>query len=325
MKIKNEKIEFLFKGSLFILGLLLCLSLLSILVRPKNNTKESGAIDYQAKGIYTQKKNSIDILAVGSSNLWCGYIPMQVYQNEGYTSYNSASLMQHSWHAYYFLKKIYKRQTPKIILLDADMFFIEGSTPTKEIEDLLKNTFYWTFPVLEYHDRWKNLTSNDMSFRVKYSSNPPMKGFYYTTSKTPYKKHGYMYQRFHNEKITLLEKIFLDKIIALCKLHHTKVVIVETPAAGAWNLKRHQEVLQYAKEHKLDFIDANTKHIGIDWTQDTRDGGEHLNYSGAKKFTAFIEQYLKTHGRELSDRRLEKGYENWNKDSREFQKLVGKK
>lgn len=321
MKIKNEKIEFVIRGGIFLFGMLICLILLSVLVRPKDNTRQSGANDYQAKGIYSQKRDSIDILAVGSSNLWCGYIPMQIYQNEGFTSYNSASLMQHSWHAYYFLKRIYKKQTPKVVLLDADMFFIEGSTPMKEFSDFMKNTFYRIFPVIEYHDRWKDLTKEDLSFDVKHSFDTPMKGLYYVQTKEPYKKHGYMNQKFHNEKITALEHIFIDKIVDLCKEHKTKVILVEAPAAGAWNYKRHQAVLKYAKEQNLDFLDANIKDIGIDWSQDTRDGGDHLNYYGAKKFTAYIETYLKTHVA-LKDKRQEKGYQNWNKECIQFQKMI---
>ena len=52
---------------------------------------------------------------------------------------------------------------------------------------------------------------------------------------------------------------------------------------------------------------------------DTRDGGNHLNYSGATKMTKYIGQYLKDNYT-LNDYRHDPHYEQWNKDYEMFMK-----
>jgi len=323
-KKETEKREFLIKGLLFLVGMLVCLEFLSLLTYPKDNTKKSGAYNYQAKGIYSEEKKSVDVIAIGASNFWCGYIPMQIWKNEGYTSYNCGTLMQHIWYTYYFLQKIYKTQQPKVVLIDADVFFIEDSTTLQNVNDMIRNTLYWKLPVVEYHDRWKSLSRHDFSGKVHYTFDNEMKGFYYVNYKQPYILKNYMHQRLNNQEVTVLDRIFMSKIIKLCKSHGTKIVLVEAPTESSWNYIRHNAIAAYAKEKKMDFIDANYQNIGIDWNIDSRDGGYHLNYSGAQKFTTFVEDYLKKNTK-LTDHRLDSNYSNWNTDLAKFQNEVNPK
>ena len=62
--------------------------------------------------------------------------------------------------------------------------------------------------------------------------------------------------------------------------------------------------------------------IGIDWTRDTRDKGNHLNYSGAKKTTAELGKYL-AENYTLPDRRNdEKISALWNADLENFKEKL---
>jgi hypothetical protein len=64
-----------------------------------------------------------------------------------------------------------------------------------------------------------------------------------------------------------------------------------------------------------------TGELGIDWNLDTLDGGDHLNYTGCQKATAYLQRYMQTHYT-LPDRRDDVRYEAWNKQAEEFEKLL---
>ena len=63
------------------------------------------------------------------------------------------------------------------------------------------------------------------------------------------------------------------------------------------------------------YLDMNlkTEELQIDWEKDTRDGGDHLNFAGATKVTAFLGSYLKGNYA-LSDHRQDEVYSSWNED-----------
>ena len=59
--------------------------------------------------------------------------------------------------------------------------------------------------------------------------------------------------------------------------------------------------------------------IGLDWTHDTADGGDHLNIYGAEKVSKYIGNYLNDNY-DIPDRRDDSDYKSWFKASREYQK-----
>ena len=306
----------------FLLAVIIGIEAMSVVTRPKDNTKASGTNNYQAKSIYTEPENTIDVVTIGASNFWCGYSPMQVWKNEGYTSYNCGTLMQEIWYSYYFLEKIYETQTPKVVFFDVDVLFLEYSDIIDNINDMIKYTLQWKFPVMEYHNRWKTLERSDFTKEVAATNEDPMKGFYYVNLTQGYDdENDFMEQDFQNEEITFLDEYFLEKMQRLCEKNGSKLVLLEAPAERAWNDVRRDQVVSYAKEHNLEFLDANTADIGIDWDIDTRDAGYHLNYSGAQKFTSYVENYL-VENLALTDHRNDAAYQSWNDSLCSYERTV---
>ena len=100
---------------------------------------------------------------------------------------------------------------------------------------------------------------------------------------------------------------------------------MEMPSANSWNMARHQAVADYASDRNIPFIDFNMKDMmtktGFDWLTDSRDGGNHLNYSGAKKISTWLGNYLGSQY-QLEDHRKDSRYQRWQQDSTDYNRIV---
>ena len=74
-----------------------------------------------------------------------------------------------------------------------------------------------------------------------------------------------------------------------------QLVIVSAPTTNEWNYGRHLGLEEWARRNKRPYIDFNVQNekVKINWTRDTRDGGDHLNDYGAEKVTSYIGKYIK--------------------------------
>lgn len=156
----------------FLAVLALLLTGVSQLVRPKNNTRSDGIHDPAANGILGEPDNTIDLLILGDSESYSAFIPMQLWQQYGYTSYCCGTSRQTLYYSEAFLHKAFQKQSPKLVILETDVIYIDfsyGSMLLQEAGDL--------FPVFSYHDRWKSLKANDWRMTVNYTHTENAKGY----------------------------------------------------------------------------------------------------------------------------------------------------
>ena len=59
-------------------------------MRPKNNYVEYGMHYRGASGILAEEENTIDTIIIGNSEAYSSIIPMELWKDYGYTSYNCA-------------------------------------------------------------------------------------------------------------------------------------------------------------------------------------------------------------------------------------------
>jgi len=148
-------------------------------------------------------------------------------------------------------------------------------------------------------------------------------GFELRAAVAPYTGGGYMHATDDRTPVTFITRYYLDKIKRLCDAHGTKLLFVTAPSPVNHTMQRHNEVQALADALAVPYLDLNlnTEELGIDWNLDTLDGGDHLNYTGCQKATAYLQRYMQTHYT-LPDRRKDARYETWNKRAAEFEKLL---
>ena len=108
---------------------------------------------------------------------------------------------------------------------------------------------------------------------------------------------------------------YLDKMVELTKKNDIDLVLVKAPSLYPyWYDEWDEQIREYAKAKDLKYINylELIDEVGIDFNEDTYDGGLHLNVYGAEKLARHFGGYLKEHFN-LKDRRQDKELNNGEK------------
>lgn len=310
----------LIKGACFLALLCALMVAASYLFMPKNNHKAFGVSDAEmlASGILGEKEDSIDVLVVGDSEAYSSISPMQIWEERGFRSYLCSTPAQPLYDSYRFLRQALERQSPKVVILETNAIF----RPYK-LNDYLLSRAKNLFSVLRYHDRWKALKVNDFGRPVEYTWTDDLKGFRYNPAVAAASTQNYMLPSEASAPIPTLNEACLEDMVALCQENNAELLLVSTPSTINWNNARHNSIAAFAKENNLTYLDLNTmtKEVPIDWAHDTRDRGDHLNYAGAVKVSAFLGKYLQdTYG--LADQRDAAHDNSWNDALGRYRNIV---
>lgn len=310
---------------------------------------KSGAVSYKnalsrAYSFLSEPKNTVDVAAIGSSNLYSAFVPMQLYEKYGYTSTVISSPHQTVSKSYGFLQELLKCQKPKILIIETDMFyedapkfdkdksqnnqseiykvrataFFNNFTP-KRFGDLVESCF----SIFTFHDKWKQFSLLDEKPQNSSKFITCDHGYNFNDSVVAAPVNKNMEESRIIEPIPDEAVIYLDKMVNLCKERGIKVLLVEVPSQYSWNYYRHNAVSEYAKKNNLEFIDFNllTREINLSVSNDFRDGGNHMNYAGATKVTSYLSDYLfENCSNILTDRRNDPDFSFWDESNKEFRK-----
>lgn len=303
----------------FLLVLAMAVFLAGHYLMPHSNRYLSG---YTAGGILGEDFDTIDVLVMGDSNAAQGISPMQWYCDSGITGYTYGSGWLSVYNIYYRLRSIYEEQTPKVVVLCADVVYSRMGDET-EIQAAIGDITDELIPLVRFHDNWKDLTPSNLFEEHDYSWRDTNKGFTPITGVASSLRGDYMYDDGSREPIPFLVRLYLERIVALCEEHGSELLLITVPASSSWNLARHNGVQGFADEYGLTYLDYNMADLnpGIDWRTDTPDGGSHLNVLGARKLTAALGTYLTEHY-DLEDHRGQPGFESWDKDAAAYTETI---
>lgn len=290
-----------------VLAAALLLAASSFVLMPKNNQAAFGMIHQEAHGILGEPDNSIDVLFVGDSETTSSVSPLQIWSEQGFTSYVCATNGQKMPYGLALLNQALKNQAPKVVAIEANSVYAPFS-----LKDCVMRELQNAFPVFEYHDRWKKVSAEDFTAAPKATWTDPLKGFYINEKVLPAQAESHMKPSDAVEEVPGLNKWYLSLFANRCREAGAVPVVVATPSTICWSTARHNGMSEAARELGIDFLDLNTgpDRVEIDWSSETRDAGDHLNYQGAVKVSRSLGGLLKA-AYQLPDRRQDSAYRHW--------------
>jgi len=291
---------------LFLLPLAVLVLLLGPVFAPKNNTAEAGMLETDPMAILSQPGNSIDLLFLGDSEAYSGFVPMELWQDYGIASFVCACVDQKPYETVEFLKTALECQSPKVVVLETNVLYRVYSRM-----DRIVPAAQQLLPVLRYHSRWKGLTLRDLQ-APEYTGEYPDRGYHLLLSADPREDlEGYMAPTDAREALSGANLRSLRNIHALCEKNNIQLILYSVPSPENWNMARHNTMEDLARELGILYLDGNLESQDIDWDRDTYDNGDHLNYYGAAKITRWLGERLSD---TLPDHRGEAAYAAWDRD-----------
>ncbi len=309
MKKKTEL--YLRRGAGIIAFLLIFLCLFSFADRILSRKETEGWWNVTEKidGFYNSPKNEYDVMYFGSSNSYCSFNPLVVWEKTGVKSYVFATQQQPVWATYHYMVDALKTQDLDLAVVDVLMFskndeyyddgvnytFCDNMPFSKNKLELVRASvpegerFSLVCRFMKYHSRWNELKEADFTYNKRemwdYS-----KGFYVLP--TCYDKAEAQDLTDVLEEAPLTEKNlnYLNKIIELCRENDVELMLVKTPSNATPDEKKYYNTVErIAKENDVTFVDYNMHYdeIGFDFEKDFYDDS-HLNVFGAEKFTEYF-------------------------------------
>ncbi len=95
---------------------------LALLVMLTYMLRTNGAVKDRFAGFYAEKKNSIDVIMIGSSPVFPYYSAPQMYGEEGITAYPLSTNSQRPVAELYLAKEALKYQQPDLLVFEVRMY-----------------------------------------------------------------------------------------------------------------------------------------------------------------------------------------------------------
>ncbi len=251
-----------------------------------------------------ERENSIDAVFLGDSEVYSSVSPLELWEKYGYSTYDCSHGAIKSYESYDFLESMLSKQNPKIVFLEAN-FLYRNYNSAYIVYDRISERL----SLFEYHDLWKKYFNPNQEYEKTY--NYSYKGYLLNKKILSANNTQYMVKTNSAKHIPQKNLDYFDKMYTLCKERNIEIVLFNSPSKINWNYEKHNGIANLAEEYGIDYIDLNIIDIGIDWSNDTRDRGDHVNHNGAVKVTQYLGNYL--HDKNiLDDRRGDTSYKDWN-------------
>lgn len=298
------------------------LSYVNVVLTAKQTTKQLTPMAVY-HDFYNMEENTVDVIFMGSSHCYSSFCPQYLYNEYGIRSYNLGSSQQCMTVAYYWLREALQTQSPKVVVMDTCTFFKwfnDNNTnaeepfvrkamdfmrwgPNKleaiwelsrlEPDELPLEGFF--LPNIRYHNRWKELTSEDVHFTDTFITGQS-KGY----SGMYIRRGGQFFNVLHDGESDKKEELYapqvpyLHKLIDLCREKGIELILVRTPYNFAY-APQYNTLKEFAAQEGLPFYDFNEetwyKASGYEFAMDC-DDNNHSNIWGAQKLTGFIGKLL---------------------------------
>lgn len=295
-------------------------------------------------GFYNEPENEFDVMFFGSSNAYCSFNPLVLYESAGIKSYVFATQQQPAWATYAYIKDALKTQKPQLLAVDVLMF----SKSEEYYDDGVNYSFMDDMPLsanklclaavsaprgerirllvnfIKYHSRWSELTEEDYTFK-RSEAGDYLKGYTLLTDTFP---DGSLPAENNGKTAPLAEKelYYLEKIIKLASENDIPLYLVRTPSnATEEEQMLFNSVAETARERQIEYVNYNDlyEEIGLDIMSDFYDKS-HLNYRGAEKFTRYFAEDMLSKFR-IVPKRSNANDDEWNAATKKYYDFVAEK
>lgn len=290
----------------------------------------------QMQSYYKQIDNTVDVLFLGSSKIYCQIDTGILWDEHGIASFDLGGAEAPPWNSYYFLKEALKTQKPKLIIYDASIIgYRHDVLYQPEVWSMTNNYgMHWNlnrimqlrinteqdflfkrllFPLDTMHSRYKELTKNDF---VDENNSINYKGFDYRNTTEVFETPDVSTM---TESFVIDEKHekYLRAIIELSKENNIPLVVMVTPYVLTPEEQGHFNYVEdICMEEGITYIDFNKMYdeLSIDFSTDMAEK-VHLNFSGTKKLTEYLGNYI-VNNYDIPDHRGDAKYSSWDIDAK---------
>ena len=296
-----------------VLAILIIISGLFVATKLLEPKYMSGILEGAMIQEYYDDPTDHNVVFIGDCELYENISPVYLWENYGINSYIRGSAQQLIWQSYYLAEETIKLEKPDIIVFNVlsmkynepqneayNRMTLDGMKWSKSKLDSIEasmteeeHLIEYMFPLLRYHSRWSDLNKDDFEYLFK-RDKVSFNGYYMRVDvkeavDVPEGRPLADYQFGGNAYY------YLDKLTKLCKENDVELLLVKAPTLYPyWYDQWDDQISEYASANDLtyiNFLDAQEE-IGLDWSQDTYDGGLHLNLAGAEKLSAYFGKIL---------------------------------
>lgn len=282
-----------------------------LLLRPKYmGTVTEGALTAE----YYEAEGRHQVLFVGDCEVYENFSTVQLWREYGINSFIRGGAQQLVWQSYYLLEDALRYETPDVVVFNVlslmynepqneayNRMALDGMRWSASKWNAIKASMCegesmidYIFPLLRYHSRWNELTSEDFKYWFT-KDTVSFNGYYLRTEIMPA---GAMppAKPLADPNFGGYAMAYLDLMTELCQEKGIKLVLIKSPSLYPhWYEEWDAQMVEYAKAHDLLYInmlDIAESEIGIDYNVDTYDGGLHMNVTGAEKCASYLGRIL---------------------------------
>lgn len=260
-----------------------------------------------------EPEDSLDVIYLGSSFAYCDFNPSLIYDASGLTGYVMAGGEQPLSITYWYLKEIFRTQSPSAVVLEGtSLYFKQYQNYTQQnvsqmpfSVNKLGAIFTASEPELRsgllfdlslYHSRWRELGWNDLKKAVRPAERDSYKG--YTPIDQVLDGVGESVVeggRTVSEEDYAANLAWLDKILALCRAHDAQPIITFNPSYTRCTREQYDR-------NTADILALDDGVLVYNWTDSFEEigltptlhlyDGSHLNQDGAAIFSAWLGRCL---------------------------------
>lgn len=329
----NNKLNGPAGGILFLILFVIILVPLSYCLRTNGDIKDIFT------GFYGERKNSIDVIMIGSSPVYPYFAGPKIWEDYGITCYPLSSNMQRPKAAVHLVEEAEKTQNPSLYIFELRMYlgpderltenmaYTRGVTDNmkyswnriKTIQDLVEEdseeeryTYY--FDIFKYHSNWKTLILPSQLATFRYETHNPLKGAVVRDEVGPSEMADFSAVT-ERETIPEDQERTLKELIDYLDKHQLNALFLVSPNTMTEEKQRqYNYISDIVRGSGYDFLNMNDyyEELGIDFQTDFADYGGHTNAFGMEKCSAFLGKYLhENYG--FEDKRGQEAYSDWDK------------